>query len=100
MDDITHAAGEQIVAGERSLDHLVDRYGGFLAPLIAVVLLAAAWIVGEHSLQGFYLAVAAMAICGYPILRNAIYSTITNRKLNPLRRQSSLANMLPAQWLR
>ncbi len=79
MHALGHDTGYQTVAAEHGL---VDRYSEFITPLIAVFLLIAAWIVGEQSLQGFYLTISALVICGYPIVRHALYATITNRKLN------------------
>lgn len=64
------------------IDRFVAAYIGFINPLIAILLAAAAWIRGEHTLEGTYLALAAVTLSGYPIFRNSIISTLTNRKLN------------------
>lgn len=83
------------VAGKDMIDHggearqaqgavsgCIERYGEFLTPLVSIILVVLSWIAGEHSDEGFLFAVAAMAICGYPIVRSALFSTISNRKLN------------------
>lgn len=63
-------------------DRFVDRYGEFVNPLASVVLLIASWVRGENTSEGIYLALAAITLSGYPILRNSIISTITKRKLS------------------
>lgn len=63
-------------------DLFVQQYGAFITPLICLFLAAAAWIKGEHTPEGTYLALAAVALAGYPILRNSVVSTISKRKLN------------------
>jgi Cd2+/Zn2+-exporting ATPase len=60
----------------------IERYQAFITPLICLVLSIWAWVVGEHTAVGTNLSLAAVALAGYPILRNSVVSTITHRKLN------------------
>lgn len=66
----------------RSFDAFIDHYGEFINPLSCVILILLAWLKGEGTPQGIYLALAAAVLSGYPIVRNSIVSTITNKKLN------------------
>lgn len=66
----------------RSFDAFIDHYGEFINPLSCVILILLAWLKGEETPQGIYLALAAAVLSGYPIVRNSIVSTITNKKLN------------------
>lgn len=77
---IPHAHDEQ--KEESRFDQLLKRYGEFLTPFTALVLVCIAWYFGEHSQAGIAPAMAAVAITGYPILKNSIISTVANRKLN------------------
>ncbi len=63
-------------------DTFLDRYGEFVTPLICLFLVIAAWLLGEHTSAGTKTALAGVAIAGYPIIRNAIVSTISKGKLN------------------
>ncbi len=76
-----------------AVDFFVERYGEFLTPLVAVVLIAIAWIrkggLGHaaghgHGFDnaGVVPAMAAVAIAGYPIVRNAIFATFCEKKIN------------------
>ncbi len=65
-----------------SFDNFIDRYGEFINPLVCVIFILLAWWKGETTPQGIYLALDAAALSGYPIVRNSIASTITNKKLN------------------
>ena len=63
-------------------DVFVERYGEFINPLLCIILILAAWLVYDETPAGIYLALAAAVLSGYPILKNSIISTITNKKLN------------------
>ncbi|PIE74075.1 MAG: heavy metal translocating P-type ATPase [Deltaproteobacteria bacterium] len=69
-----------------AFDFFIERYGEFVTPLVAVILVIIAWIQGaEHGLHsdaGIVAAMAAVAIAGYPIVRNAILSTLIEKKIN------------------
>ncbi len=69
-----------------AFDFFIERYGEFVTPLVAVILVIIAWIQGaEHGLHsdaGIVAAMAAVAIAGYPIVRNAILSTLLEKKIN------------------
>ncbi len=67
---------------ENAFDQRLLRYGPFITPLLALLLVFFSWYLGEQSQAGTATAMAAIAITGYPILRNSIISTITSRKLN------------------
>ncbi len=62
--------------------HFFSRYKEFITPLICLLLVITAWIVGEHSSAGTWTALAAVAIAGYPICKNAVVSSINKGKLN------------------
>ncbi len=81
-EHIVDHSERNVLSGDSPVARFLARYGEFLTPLFCIVLLIIAWIAGEHTARGFYLAVVAMTISGYPILRRALFSTITNRKLN------------------
>ncbi|MBW1837077.1 MAG: cadmium-translocating P-type ATPase [Deltaproteobacteria bacterium] len=68
--------------GETGIQRFFDRYREFINPIVCVVLILAGWLKGESTPQGMYLALAACVLSGYPIVRNSITSTITNKKLN------------------
>jgi heavy metal translocating P-type ATPase len=68
--------------GESGFDRFIERYREFISPLACVVLIITAWIKGESTPAGMYFALAAAMLSGYPIVRNSIASTITNKKLN------------------
>ena len=63
-------------------DQFIDRYWAFSNPLTCIILILLAWIQGETTPLGMYLALAASVLSGYPIVRNSIVSTITNKRLN------------------
>lgn len=63
-------------------DRFIDRYWAFSNPLACILLIILAWLEGETTPRGMYFALAAAVLSGYPIVRNSIVSTITNRKLN------------------
>lgn len=67
---------------ETRFDHFIERYWEFITPLVCIVLILLAWFKGETTPLGTYLALAAAVLSGYPIVRNSVVSTITNRKLN------------------
>ncbi|PIE58226.1 MAG: heavy metal translocating P-type ATPase [Desulfobulbus propionicus] len=70
-------------AGHQSrFDQILTRYGDFVTPMISLFLVLAAWFLGEHSSAGTRAALGGIAIAGYPIIRNAVTSTISKRKLN------------------
>lgn len=71
----------QIVRKTR-LDAFVERYREFINPVACIILIVFAWVQGETTPPGTYLALAAVVLSGYPIVRNSIVSTITNKKLN------------------
>jgi len=63
-------------------NQLIERYGAFITPLASIVLILIAWRQEVTTPGGMYLALAAVVLSGYPIVRNSVVSTITNRKLN------------------
>lgn len=63
-------------------NRFIERYWDFINPLACVILILIAWVQGEATAAGMYLALAAAVLSGYPIVRNSIISTITNRRLN------------------
>ena len=63
-------------------DQFIDRYWAFSNPLTCVILIIIAWVKGETTPLGMYLALAACVLSGYPIVRNSIVSTVTNKRLN------------------
>jgi Cd2+/Zn2+-exporting ATPase len=67
---------------EGSFDRFIERYGEFINPILCVVLATIAWIKGEHQEPWIYLALVACVLSGYPIVKNSVISTITNKKLN------------------
>jgi Cd2+/Zn2+-exporting ATPase len=68
--------------GQTRFDTFVEHYQEFINPLACVVLIVSAWLMGESTPRGTYLALAAAVLSGYPIVRNSVVSTITNKKLN------------------
>ena len=68
--------------GELRLEKFTERYWAFTNPLVCIILIIIAWRQGETTPGGMYLALAAVVLSGYPIVRNSVVSTITNRKLN------------------
>jgi Cd2+/Zn2+-exporting ATPase len=68
--------------GDSTFDRFIERYREFVNPLACVILILIGWLKGEQTPQGMYLVLAACVLSGYPIVRNSIISTITNKKLN------------------
>ncbi len=68
--------------GDTAFDKFIDRYGEFINPLLCIVLVSISWVKGEAEAPWIYLALAACVLSGYPIVRNSIVSTITNKRLN------------------
>ena len=68
--------------GHSRLDKFAERYREFINPVACVILVAISWIKGESEPPWIYLALAACVLSGYPIVRNSVVSTITNKKLN------------------
>ncbi len=67
---------------DTGFDKFLDRYGEFINPLLCVVLVSISWVKGESEAPWTYLALTACVLSGYPIVRNSIISTITNKRLN------------------
>ena len=67
---------------ESRFNQLIERYWSFINPLACVILIIIAWRRGETTPGGMYLALAAVVLSGYPIVRNSVVSTITNKRLN------------------
>ncbi len=67
---------------DTGFDKFLDRYGEFINPLICIILVAVSWVKGEAEEPWIYLALTACVLSGYPIVRNSIVSTITNKRLN------------------
>ena len=67
---------------ESRVEQFIDRYWAFINPLACIILILIAWVEKEATPHGMYLALAAAVLSGYPIVRNSIVSTITNKKLN------------------
>ena len=67
---------------ESRFDQFIDRYWAFTKSLACIILILLAWVQGETTPLGMYLALAACVLSGYPIVRNSIVSTITNKRLN------------------
>ena len=67
---------------ESRFDRFIERYWEFSNPLACVVLIVCAWVTGETTPLGIYFALSAAVLSGYPIIRNSVASTITNKKLN------------------
>jgi len=88
MHDIARDAiiGKELNIGhpcrESRFDQFIDRYWEFSNPLSCIVLILIAWVLGETTPLGMNLALAAAVLSGYPIVRNSVTSTITNKKLN------------------
>lgn len=67
----------------KGLDEAVERWGNFLSPVLSVIFIIASWISGSDKTPlGINLSLIAVVLSGYPIIKNAIISTIENRKLN------------------
>ncbi len=82
-DTLMVGSGEGVHARHDSRFHqLLERYGAFANPLACIILILIAWRQGEATPPGIYLALAAVVLSGYPIVRNSVVSTISNRKLN------------------
>ena len=88
MHDIARDAivGKELNIGhpcrESRFDRFVERYWEFSNPLTCLVLIVCAWVTGETTPLGMYFALSAAVLSGYPIVRNSVASTITNKKLN------------------
>ncbi|NOQ85570.1 MAG: cadmium-translocating P-type ATPase, partial [Deltaproteobacteria bacterium] len=88
MHDIARDAivGKELNVGlpcrESRFDRFIERYWEFSNPLACVVLIVCAWVNGETTPLGMYFALSAAVLSGYPIVRNSVASTITNKKLN------------------
>ena len=88
MHDATHnvmfGKGMSVVSScqESPFNHFIEYLHEFVNPLTCVILIIIAWFYGDATPLGMYLALAAAVLSGYPIVRNSIISTITNRKLN------------------
>ena len=67
---------------DSAFNKFLDRYGEFINPLICIVLVTISWVNGEAEEPWIYIALAACVLSGYPIFRNSIISTITNKRLN------------------
>ena len=68
--------------GQTRFDTFVEHYQEFINPIACIVLIMIAWLIGDSTPRGIYLALAAAVLSGYPIVRNSVVSTITNKKLN------------------
>src|SRR3989338_8702611 len=67
----------------RGLEEAVKRWEDFLSPVLSVIFIIASWISGsDKTTFGINLSFVAIVLSGYPIVKNAIISTIENRKLN------------------
>jgi Cd2+/Zn2+-exporting ATPase len=67
---------------ETSFDRFIERYREFINPALCIIFIVLAWLLGTDTSPGLYLALAAAVLSGYPIIRNSVVSTITNKKLN------------------
>ncbi len=67
---------------ETNFDRFIERYREFINPAVCVILIILVWLKGTDTSAGIYLALAAAVLSGYPIVRNSVVSTITNKKLN------------------
>ena len=67
---------------ESRFDRFIERYWEFSNPLACIILILLAWVTGEKTPLGMYLALTAAVLSGYPIVRNSVVSTLTNKKLN------------------
>jgi Cd2+/Zn2+-exporting ATPase len=67
---------------ESRFDRFIERYWEFSNPLACIILILFAWVTGEKTPMGMYLALTAAVLSGYPIVRNSVVSTLTNKKLN------------------
>jgi len=67
---------------DTGFDKFLDRYGEFINPVLCVILVSISWVKGESEAPWIYLALTACVLSGYPIVRNSIISTITNKRLN------------------
>ena len=88
MHDVAREAliGQELMVsasgGHTRFDAFIDRYQEFSNPIACVMLIAGAWLLGANTPPGMYLALAAAVLSGYPIVRNSVVSTISNKKLN------------------
>jgi len=68
---------------ESRLEETIERWGEFFNPALSVILIIASWFSGsDKTSAGINLAMIAIVLSGYPIVKNAIVSTIENRRLN------------------
>ncbi len=67
---------------ESRFDRFIERYWEFSNPLACIILILLAWVTGEKTPLGMYLALTAAVLSGYPIVRNSVVSTLTKKKLN------------------
>ena len=78
LDSGTSPAGHT----DSAISERIEHYWEFINPLMAVVLIIMAWVREASDPASIYLALAACVLSGYPIVRNSVVSTLTNRKLN------------------
>ena len=68
---------------ESRLEEVIERWGEFFNPALSVILIIASWFSGSDKTPiGMNLSLIAVVLSGYPIVKNAIVSTIENRRLN------------------
>jgi Cd2+/Zn2+-exporting ATPase len=67
---------------ETSFDRFIERYREFINPALCIILIVIAWLLGTETGPGIYCALVAAVLSGYPIVRNSVVSTISNKKLN------------------
>jgi len=67
---------------ETSFDRYLERYREFINPALCIMLIVIAWLLGTETAPGIYCALVAAVLSGYPIVRNSVVSTISNKKLN------------------
>lgn len=70
------------IHADTRLDKFIERYREFINPLVCIILILIAWLKGATNPPWMYLALSACVLSGYPIVRNSVVSTITNKKLN------------------
>jgi len=67
----------------RKLEEIAERVGEFASPLLSLLFIITSWLSGSDKTSiGINLALTAVVLSGYPIVKNSIVSTIENRRLN------------------